>query len=24
LFSIGEPNYSLDALLASLKKDEQP
>src|ERR1051326_6825655 len=24
LFPIGEPNYSLDALLASLKKDEQP
>jgi hypothetical protein len=23
LFSIGEPNYSLDALLASFKKDEQ-
>ncbi len=24
LFSIGEPNYSLETLLASLKKDEQP
>ena len=24
LFSIGEPNYSLEALLATFKKDEQP